>query len=58
MIPGLHGAIIINPPPTVTVIKRKNNKPTVIEYDGLRFIQDQQPRGSKQIRRKNNDHQN
>lgn len=47
MIPGKHGAIIINPTPQITVIKRKNNKPTVIQYDGLRFIQEQQPRSTK-----------
>ncbi len=29
--------IIINPTPTVSIIKIKNNKPTVIEYDGNRY---------------------
>ncbi|MGE7545044.1 hypothetical protein [Sporosarcina newyorkensis] len=47
MIPNKNGAIIINPTPSVRVIKRKNGKPTVIEYDGHRFIQEQQPRGKK-----------
>ncbi|WP_158232828.1 hypothetical protein [Sporosarcina sp. P17b] len=47
MIPGKHGAIIINPTPTVTVTKRKNGKPTVLQYEGLRFIQDESNRGRR-----------
>ncbi|WP_158233705.1 hypothetical protein [Sporosarcina sp. P21c] len=43
MIPGKHGAIIINPTPVVTVTKRKNGKPTVLQYEGLRFVQDDRP---------------
>lgn len=47
MDPNEHGVIIINPTSEVTVIKRKNNKPSVIMYEGLRFIQEQQPRSRK-----------
>lgn len=47
MIPGKHGAIIINPTPAVEIKKYKNGKPTVLEYDGSRFIQEQQTRGRK-----------
>lgn len=47
MKPNEHGAIIINPTPTVTVTKRKNGKPTVLQYEGLRFIQDESNRGRR-----------
>lgn len=43
MKPNEHGAIIINPMQEVTVTKRKKGKPTVIEYQGLRFVQDDRP---------------
>ncbi|WP_158232448.1 hypothetical protein [Sporosarcina sp. P13] len=47
MKPNEYDAIIINPTPTVKVLKKRKGKPTVIEYGGLRFIQEQQPRSTK-----------
>lgn len=38
MIPGKHGAIIINPTPHTRVIKSRNNRATVIEYGGERYV--------------------
>lgn len=53
MKPGKQGAIIINPTPTVTVTKRKNGKPTVLEYEGYRFVQDNRPIKHKKGNRNN-----
>lgn len=38
--PNEHGAIIINPTPTVSILKYKGERPSVIEYGGRRYIHD------------------